>query len=193
MIFTDRDIKEALRYGSVEDICYRSPAWIKVYPIDNYDNAIQPASIDLRLGSSFAFFEKNVNGQIIDIRDKKARMGVYEDRDSILMMPGDFILGTTVETVELGPMIQASVEGKSSLGRIGLMVHVTAGFVDPGFRGQITLEMCNLAPYPIMLWSGEYICQIAFQLCKSCCLKPYGHKDRNSHYQDQIGATKARQ
>lgn len=126
----------------------------------------QPASIDLRLGGEFLVFRdlsEELRGDPID-----PKYGVYKAHlpsvydDVFVLNPGAFVLGTTHERVTLGSGYSARVEGRSSVGRLGVLVHVTAGFIDPGFSGQITLEMCNLQPNPVLLEAGMRICQIVF-------------------------------
>lgn len=111
--------------------------------------------------------------------------------DRFLIRPGEFILGTTLERVGVCPEIAARVEGKSTLGRLGLIVHSTAGFIDPGFKGNITLEMTNINSRPIILRAGMKICQVAFYRMDSPVETPYGHEKLGSHYQHQNGVTPA--
>ena len=131
--------------------------------IDPWDPAmVQPASIDLRLGRSFRVFH-NHKLPAIDLAEPP--QGVTElveiaEEQSFVIHPGEFVLGTTSELVELPNDIVARIEGKSSLGRLGLIVHATAGFVDPGFKGTLTLEITNLTRVPIVLWPGKPIAQI---------------------------------
>lgn len=135
---------------------------------------IQPASVDLTLGDQFLSpYDDHV----------EQREGVYT------IVPNECLLATTAERVELPAHIVGRVEGKSSWGRRFLMVHSTAGFIDPGFRGQITLELKNLSTMPILLTVGAPIAQISFQLLDRPAVKPYGSPGLNSHYQDQVGVT----
>jgi len=184
MYYSDRDILRVL--SETDEVSGR---WIIVDPIDDKEKAIQPASIDLRLGDSFAWFASTHTE--IDLHNRNIDMN-KEKMDSYLLNPGSFVLGTTMERVVLGDKIVAKVEGKSSLGRIGLAIHITAGFIDPGFDGQITLELTNLSPCPIRLRSGVYICQIAFQECFSRAIRPYGTKGLGSLYQSQRDVTPIR-
>jgi dCTP deaminase len=121
--------------------------------------------------------------RVVQTYAESCRDGCYFE-----LKPGELVLGTTVERIELGPRVCASIEGKSSLGRMGLAVHVTAGFVDPGFRGQITLELFNLSPSTIRLRPGLAVCQVAFSECVTRAVKPYGSPGLGSRYQDQTGA-----
>jgi dCTP deaminase len=107
-------------------------------------------------------------------------------------MPGEFVLGTTVEWVELPDDIVARIEGKSSLGRLGLIVHATAGFVDPGFRGTLTLDITNLTRVPIVPWPGKPIAPLSFMALDRAAARPYGHPELGSHYHGQVEATESR-
>jgi len=115
-----------------------------------------------------------------------------EDTASFVIHPGEFVLGSTVEWVELPDDIVARIEGKSSLGRLGLIVHATAGFVDPGFSGTLTLEITNLTRVPIILWPGKPIAQLSFMALDQAAERPYGHPDLGSHYHGQLEATESR-
>lgn len=185
--YSDADIHEALYRD--RDACDN---WIRVSP-DVEPWQLQPASIDLRLGTSFLSL---VPAPWVDMRDRSALtrgVSVNSDADSYVeLKPGDLVLGSTIERIEVGPKIWAKIEGKSSLGRMGLAVHVTAGFVDPGFRGQVTLELFNISPSPIRLRPGLAICQVAFGECLTRAKRPYGTAGLGSHYQDQAGAVPVR-
>lgn len=138
------------------------------------DAQIQPASVDVNLGPHF--------------------LSPYEDHgfiseDLYTLTPGECVLATTAERVEIPPNMVARVEGKSSHGRRFLQIHSTAGFIDPGFRGQITLELTNLSKVSISLVIGEPIAQISFQWVDRRVLRPYGDPELGSHYQDQAGVT----
>lgn len=181
--YSDRDIRRALATWG-EDLS-GNPAWLRIDPVDL--DAIQPASVDLRLGSDFLRFPDWP--QIVDLADRKVDMeSVSVGKDaSYRLEPGGFVLGTTIERVTLGPKIVGKVEGKSSLGRIGLTAHVTAGFIDPGFNGQITLELFNASPNTILLRPGVFICQIAFFETAIAAERPYGSEGLGSRYQNQDG------
>lgn len=140
--------------------------------IDPFPDLIQPASVDIHLSDSFC-----VNGSPVT------------SGNSFWMFPGDFILGSTIESVTLPTELSARFEGKSSLGRKGLLTHVSAGFIDPGFSGQITLEMVNLSNEAIVLYPGMPIGQLCFFRLESPSTHPYGHSSYGSHYQGQTGAT----
>lgn len=134
---------------------------------------VQPASVDLHLSSDINLFDKSPNVEI--------------DPKGYTIFPGQFLLGSTVEHVEIPNDLTARVEGKSSLGRIGLMVHVTAGFIDPGFRGNITLELKNLSIFSISLSTGMPISQLCFQKIFGKVLRPYGSDELDSKYQNSKG------
>jgi dCTP deaminase len=163
--------------------------------IDPWDpGMLQPASVDLRLGRSFLVFE-NHKVTAIDLADppsgltEKVEVGPDE---SFVIHPGEFVLGRTEEHVELADDLVARIEGKSSLGRIGLIVHATAGFVDPGFKGTLTLEITNLTRVPIVLWPGKPIAQLSFIGLDRPAERPYGHPELGSHYHGQVDATESR-
>jgi dCTP deaminase len=183
--YSDVDIIEAL--GRDQDA---TDNWIRVTPLEA--ERIQPASIDLLLGCAFVHL---MPGRPIDMRDRVVQtcLEYVGSPDAMFALkPGEFVLGTTVERIEIGPRICAKIEGKSSLGRMGLAVHVTAGFVDPGFRGQITLELFNIGPSEIRLRPGLPICQVAFSECVSTARRPYGSPGLGSRYQDQAGVVPVR-
>jgi dCTP deaminase len=165
---------------------------IKIEPWD--PSMVQPASVDLKLGHSFRVFH-NHKLPAIDLakppRDVTEHVQV-EDGASFVIHPGEFVLGTTVEWVEMPNDIVARIEGKSSLGRLGLIVHATAGFVDPGFSGTLTLEITNLTRVPIVLWPGKPIAQLSFMALDRAAERPYGHPDLGSHYHGQVEATESR-
>jgi dCTP deaminase len=163
--------------------------------IDPWDEAnVQPASVDVRLGRSFRVFH-NHKATTIDLRDPPRDLTEEVTRDEdepFVIHPGEFCLATTLEWVELGDDIVSRVEGKSSLGRLGLIVHATAGFVDPGWKGALTLELNNLTRIPIKLWPGMFIAQLSFMQLDRPALRPYGSPELGSHYQGQAGATESR-
>lgn len=141
----------------------------------NHDH-LQPASYDMTLGAELLLdgaFPHTIDGEYV-------------------MAPGQFLLATTIEEVRLNARFAGRVEGKSSLGRKGLLVHVTAGFIDPGFRGRITLELKNLSESPIVLKVGQKIAQMTWIYMDRVTLRPYGHAELNSKYQDQTTVTASR-
>ena len=163
--------------------------------IDPWDpSMVQPASVDLKLGRSFRVFH-NHRLPAIDLAEPP--QGVTEhvavdEGQSFVIHPGEFVLGNTVEQVTMPDDLVARIEGKSSLGRLGLIVHATAGFVDPGFSGTLTLEITNLTRVPIVLWPGKPIAQLSFMTLDRPAERPYGHPDLGSHYHGQLEATESR-
>jgi len=163
--------------------------------IDPWDpGLIQPASVDLRLGGSFRVFH-NHRASAIDLRDPPTNLTEQiqvEEGEAFVIHPGEFCLGRTLEYVELPDDIVARIEGKSSLGRLGLIVHATAGFCDPGWNGTLTLELNNLTRVPIKLYPGLPIAQLSFMTLDAPAERPYGHAGLGSHYQGQVEATESR-
>ncbi len=163
--------------------------------IDPWDpKLVQPASIDLRLGDSFRVFH-NHRATAIDLRDPPANLTeevVVPAGEPFVIHPGEFCLGRTLEWVKIPDDIVARIEGKSSLGRLGLIVHATAGFCDPGFEGTLTLELNNLTRVPIRLYPDLPIAQLSFMTLDKPALKPYGSPGLGSHYQGQRAATESR-
>jgi dCTP deaminase len=155
---------------------------------------VQPASVDLRLGDSFRVFTNHKVGAIdlADVPDNLTEEVVVAQGDTFVIHPGEFCLGRTLEWVELPDDIVARIEGKSSLGRLGLIVHATAGFCDPGWKGTLTLELNNLTRVPIILHPGLEIAQLSFMALDRPALRPYGSPDLGSHYQGQRAATASR-
>jgi dCTP deaminase len=155
---------------------------------------VQPASVDLKLGSSFRVFH-NHKIQTIDLAEPPSglteHVEVGED-EPFVIHPGEFVLGRTEERVEIPDDVVARIEGKSSLGRLGLIVHATAGFVDPGFTGTLTLEITNFNSVPIVLRPGLPIAQLSFMALDRAAERPYGHPDLGSHYHGQVDATESR-
>jgi dCTP deaminase len=163
--------------------------------IDPWDpSMVQPASVDVRLGNSFRVFH-NHRIQSIDLanppRDLTEHVEIDEEGQFVIH-PGEFVLGRTVELLELPDDIVSRIEGKSSVGRMGLVVHATAGFVDPGFRGTLTLEITNFNSVPIVLRPGLPIAQLSFMALDRPAERPYGHPELGSHYYGQVEATESR-
>jgi dCTP deaminase len=163
--------------------------------IDPWDaDLVQPASVDLRLGDSFRVFH-NHRTAAIDLRDPPTNLTeevVVAEGGPFVIHPGEFVLGRTLEWVELPTDVVARIEGKSSIGRLGLIVHATAGFVDPGFKGTLTLEITNLTRVPIKLYPGLLIAQLSFMVLDAPAERPYGSAELGSHYQGQLAATESR-
>ena len=181
MLLSDRDIREQLESGRVG-----------LDPLDL--GMIQPSSIDVRLDKYFRLFD-NHKYPFIDPRedqDELTRLVEIQEGEPFILHPGEFVLGSTYELVTLPDDIAARLEGKSSLGRLGLLTHSTAGFVDPGFSGHVTLELSNVATLPIKLWPGMKIGQLCFIRLTSAAEKPYGSAEYSSRYQGQRGPTASR-
>ncbi|MFT4745736.1 MAG: dCTP deaminase, partial [Nitriliruptoraceae bacterium] len=178
VILSDRSIRAALDAGR-----------IIVDPLD--DRAIQPSSVDVRVDNSFRLFS-NHRYPYIDVRTPQPELTelveVAEDEPFILH-PGEFVLGATLERVGLPDDLVARLEGKSSLGRLGLLIHSTAGFIDAGFDGHVTLELSNVATLPITIYPGMPIGQLAFFALDAPAERPYGSAGTRSKYQGQRGPT----
>ena len=163
--------------------------------IEPWDEAlVQPASVDLRLGDSFRVFH-NHRVTAIDLREPPTNLTeevVLGPDDPFAIHPGEFVLGRTLEHVRIPDDVVARIEGKSSLGRLGLIVHATAGFVDPGFTGTLTLEITNFNSVPIVLRPGLPIAQLSFMTLDRAAERPYGHPELGSHYHGQVEATESR-
>ena len=181
MIFSDRTIKEALADGRVS--------------IEPFDPAmVQPSSIDLRVDRYFRVFQ-NHKYPHIDPRTRQEDLTTIVEvsgDDPFVLHPGEFVLGSTLERVRLGDDVVARLEGKSSLGRLGLLIHSTAGFVDPGFDGYLTLELSNVATLPIAIYPEMKIGQISFYQMTTPADHPYGSSEAGSKYQGQRGPTPSR-
>ena len=155
---------------------------------------IQPSSIDVRLDRLFRVFDNHKYPHIDPAADQSdlTRPVEVEGEDAFVLHPGEFVLGSTYEYVTLPDDIAARLEGKSSLGRLGLLTHSTAGFIDPGFGGHITLELANVATLPIKLYPGMKIGQLCFFQLSSAAEHPYGSEKYGSRYQGQRGPTPSR-
>ncbi len=184
MILSDRDIKERIENGS-----------LTIKPLENPELQIQPASVDLRLGSQFLEFQRTnipcIHPDSEQEVDEYVSETIVEEGDEFVLHPGDFVLGTTKERVEIPPDLIAHVEGRSSLGRLAIVVHATAGLCDPGYKGQITLELSNLGTAPVALTPGMRISQLTFTELSSPSERPYG-EERGSKYQGQDGPQASR-
>ncbi len=160
--------------------------------VDPYDPAdLQPSSVDLHLDRSFRVF-RNTRYAFIDVRSPQpdlTELLTIADEEPFILHPGEFVLGQTIEWVELPDDIVARLEGKSSLGRLGLLIHSTAGYVDPGWKGNLTLELSNVANLPIALYFGMKIGQISFFEMSSPVDRPYGSAGLGSKYQGQSEPT----
>jgi dCTP deaminase len=181
VILSDRTIREQLQAGR-----------IVIDPLDA-DN-IQPSSVDLRLDRYFRVF-RNHTMRVIDVKEDQEELTELveiSDEDGFILHPGEFVLGSTAERVALPDDLVARLEGKSSLGRLGLLIHSTAGFVDAGWDGYLTLELSNVANLPITLYPGMKIGQISFLQMTTAADIPYGSSQVGSKYQGQRGPTPSR-
>lgn len=154
-------------------------------------NMVQPASVDVRLDRFFRLFN-NHNHTVIDPQkpqENLTQLLEINPEEPFILHPGEFVLGSTYEKITLNKETAARLEGKSSLGRLGLLTHATAGFIDPGFSGHITLELSNMANLPIKLWPGSKIGQLCFFKLTSPVKHPYGSEKYGSKYQNQTGPT----
>nr|WP_249420278.1 dCTP deaminase [Rhabdothermincola salaria] len=181
VILSDRTIREELAAGRIE-----------IDPLD--ETCIQPSSVDLHIDRYFRVFRNHTMGYI----DVKANLEDLTElveinaEDVFILHPGEFVLGSTSERVRLPADLVARLEGKSSLGRLGLLIHSTAGFVDAGWDGQLTLELSNVANLPITLYPGMKIGQISFIRMTSEAEHPYGSSSVGSKYQGQVGPRPSR-
>jgi len=181
MLLSDRDIVAQITSGRVS--------------IEPWDaSLVQPSSIDVRLDKYFRVFESHRYAVIDPAEDQSelTREVTPEGDAPFVLHPGEFVLGSTYEYVKLPDDVAARLEGKSSLGRLGLLTHSTAGFIDPGFEGHVTLELSNAATLPINLWPGMKVGQLCFFLLSSPSEHPYGSAAAGSHYQGQRGPTPSR-
>lgn len=178
MLLSDHDIRAAIDAGELG--------------IDPFDpELIQPSSIDVRMDRFFRVFN-NSKYTHIDPKlqqDELTSLVEVEDDEPFVLHPGEFVLGSTLEKFTLPPNLAGRLEGKSSLGRLGLLTHSTAGFIDPGFSGYITLELSNVANLPITLWPGMKVGQLALFKMSSPAEVPYGSGKLGSKYQGQRGPT----
>ncbi|TFB55970.1 dCTP deaminase [Cryobacterium tagatosivorans] len=181
MLLSDRDIKLELGAGRIG--------------LDPYQpEMIQPSSIDVRLDRYFRLFDNHKYPYIDPAEDQPDLTRLIETQpdEPFILHPGEFVLGSTYELVSLPDDVAARLEGKSSLGRLGLLTHSTAGFIDPGFSGHVTLELSNVATLPIKLWPGMKIGQLCFFRLSSPAERPYGSGEYSSRYQGQRGPTASR-
>ncbi|MEY4321887.1 MAG: hypothetical protein RL167_615 [Actinomycetota bacterium] len=181
MLMSDRDIRAQIEAGR-----------IGLEPLDM--NLLQPSSFDVRLDRFFRLFDNHKYPYIdpAEHQDDLTRFVEIKSDEPFILHPGEFVLGSTYEFVSLPNDIAARLEGKSSLGRLGLLTHSTAGFVDPGFNGHVTLELSNTATLPIKLWPGMKIGQLCFFQLSSPSEHPYGSEKYGNRYQGQRGPTASR-
>lgn len=177
-ILSDKTIKEYLEEGK-----------IVIDPLKD-EQQIQPSSVDMRLGDEFKVF-KVIREPYIDPKDEEdiaeyMESSTVPEGEAFIIHPNEFALATTQEYVKVPDDLVARVEGRSSMGRLGVTMHVTAGYVDPGFEGRITLEISNIGAMPVALYPGQRVCQLVFETMTTPAELPYGHPKRNSKYMKQL-------
>lgn len=177
-ILSDKTIKEYLKEGK-----------IVIDPLKD-EQQIQPSSVDMRLGDEFKVF-KVIRKPYIDPKDEDdiaeyMESSTVPEGEAFIIHPNEFALATTQEYVKVPDDLVARVEGRSSMGRLGVTMHVTAGYVDPGFEGRITLEISNIGAMPVALYPGQRVCQLVFETMTTPAELPYGHPKRNSKYMKQL-------
>ena len=177
-ILSDKTIKEYLEEGK-----------IVIDPLKD-EQQIQPSSVDMRLGDEFKVF-KVIRKPYIDPKDEEdiaeyMESSTVPEDEAFIIHPNEFALATTQEYVKVPDDLVARVEGRSSMGRLGVTMHVTAGYVDPGFEGRITLEISNIGAMPVALYPGQRVCQLVFETMTTPAELPYVHPKRNSKYMNQL-------
>jgi dCTP deaminase len=181
MVLSDRTIRRLLEDGQ-----------IGIDPFD--DELVQPSSVDVRVDRFFRVF-RNSRYPFIDVKepmDDLTELVEIDDSEPFILHPGEFVLGSTLERITLPDDLVARLEGKSSLGRLGLLIHSTAGFIDPGWDGHVTLELSNVANLPITIYVGMKIGQLSFVQLSEPAERPYGAAGIGSKYQGQAGPTPSR-
>ena len=181
MILSDRSLREAI-----------AAQRIIIEPLD--DSCVQPSSIDVKVGNLFRVFRNHTTG-IIDVKqdlEDLTELVTIPEGGVFMLHPGEFVLGSTLERVVVPDDLVARIEGKSSLGRLGLLIHSTAGFIDAGFDGHITLELSNVASLPITIYPGMKIGQISFLQMTTAADHPYGSGELGSKYKGQREPTESK-
>lgn len=178
MLLSDRDLIAEIKAGQ-----------LTLEPFE--PSLVQPSSIDVRLDRLFRVFNNHLYTHIdpAERQDDLTTLVEIPDGESFVLHPGEFVLASTLEVITLGQSLAARLEGKSSLGRLGLMTHSTAGFIDPGFSGHVTLELSNMATLPVRLWPGMKVGQLCVFRLSSPAEHPYGSSIYGSRYQGQRGPT----
>jgi len=181
VLLSDRDIRAELAAGRVV-----------LEPFD--ESMVQPSSVDVRMDKFFRVFENHRYPHIDPAEEQSelTRLVEPEPGEPFILHPGEFVLASTYEVVTLPDDVAGRLEGKSSLGRLGLLTHSTAGFIDPGFSGHVTLELSNVATLPIKLWPGMKIGQLCLFRLSSPAEHPYGSAQYGSRYQGQRGPTQSK-
>jgi dCTP deaminase len=181
VVLSDRTIRRLLEEGRIG--------------IDPYDESLlQPSSVDVRVDRLFRVFH-NARYPFIDVKQQQEDLTELVEIDgerAFILHPGEFVLGSTLERIQLPDDLVARLEGKSSLGRLGLLIHSTAGFIDPGWDGHVTLELSNVANLPITIYYGMKIGQLSFVQLTEPAERPYGADELGSKYQGQQGPTPSR-
>lgn len=183
MVLSDVDIIRRLDDGT-----------LSIWPIDDRDTQVQPCSVDLRLSPQIKTFRRSSLAFIDPFKTDPSEYmdcGTVMFDEPFILHPGEFILGATIERVEIPADLVAQVDGRSSLGRMGVMIHATAGFIDPGFFGAITLEISCVGVLPVAIYAGMRICQVSFSRLTTPCARPYGPA-RGSKYQGQLAPEPSR-
>ncbi|MFN3653299.1 MAG: dCTP deaminase [Armatimonadota bacterium] len=183
MILSDRDIRAALERGE-----------IVIEPMEDLDVQVQPCSVDLRLGNRFVLFKHAHKPYLDPLADDAAdytEVVEVPDGEAFFLHPGEFVLGHTKERVAVPDHLLGKVDGRSSIGRLAILIHATAGFIDPGFKGTITLELSNVGKMPVALHPNMRVCQMSFEQLSSPAERPYG-SSRGSKYQNQVEPTPSR-
>ncbi len=179
MVLSDKDLKIALKKGL-----------IKIKPAPNLKTQLGSCSIDLRLGNTFRVFEHSRHAYIDpfkkSISDEVTREIKIKNKEPFIIQPGDFVLATTVENVEISDELLGRLEGRSSIGRLGIVIHSTAAAIDAGWRGHITLELANMGKMPVALYADMRICSISFEQLSSPADVPY-YKKKSAKYVGQKG------
>ena len=179
MVLSDRDIKKALKTGD-----------LKITPVPNFKTQLGSCSIDLRLGNTFRIFDHSKNAFIDptkkDYSNEITREVKVKKGERFIMQPGDFVLAVTLEKITISPKLLGRLEGRSSLGRLGIVVHSTASVFDPGWNGQAVLELGNLGRIPVALYPGMRVCAMTFEQLSSEAETPYSRK-KEAKYKFQNG------
>ena len=178
MVLSDKDLKIAIKSGK-----------IKITPVPDFKTQLGSCSIDLRLGNVFRVFEHSKHAYIDPFEktsDSFTREIVMKPKEAFIVQPGDFVLATTMENVAVPDDLVGTLEGRSSIGRLGIVIHSTAAAIDAGWRGHITLELANMGKLPVALYPGMRICSIAFEQLSSPAEVPY-YKKKTAKYVGQKG------
>jgi dCTP deaminase len=178
MILSDRDIKKLFNEQR-----------IKIIPTPNWEVQLGPSSVDFRLGNEFRIFNHSTKPYIDPKKEETfkdlTRIITLKDEEPFVLQPSEFVLGITKEEIGLPDDIGARIEGRSSWGRLGIIIHSTAGYIDPGFQGRLTLEISNIGMMPVLLYPNLRICQIAFERLTSSAEMPYSKKKDVKYFRDR--------